>query len=123
MPTGPAPMMATSTSFNWVIVVLAGCGPVRTGVTCAAYGSVSPCGYSHGLDPLQGSVCDGAAAPEDEAGRWRTRSGCRGVTEYAKRIHFCFGSAPPTVTSFLSRKISSVVYGLISSLQDTFGSL
>jgi hypothetical protein len=53
----------------------------------------------------------GRPAPGDEAGRLANPVWGRGeMTGNAKRIRFCFGSAPPTVAAFLSRKISSVVY-------------
>src|ERR1700724_2321750 len=114
-------MMATSTSFDWVIVVLAGCGHVRTGVTCAASGSVSPCGYSYGLDPLRGSVCEGAAGPR-RRGRPPGEPGLgAGGDDGERETHsFLLQLSAPTVELLLSRKISSVEYAMISSLQDTF---
>jgi hypothetical protein len=66
----------------------------------------------------------GGRPQETRLAAWRTRSGGRGeMTGNAKRIRFCFNSVPPTVELLLSRKISSVEYAVISSLQDTFGSL
>jgi hypothetical protein len=63
----------------------------------------------------------GRPAPGDEAGRLANPVWGRGeMTGNAKRIRFCFNSVPPTVELLLSRKISSVEYAMISSLQDTF---